>query len=582
VGLVLNSITVQGGAYTLQGPAGADHVLTVAAGASIDTQNGSTLAVCPDRLTGTNKNSISLNLLGGTIKSGTGILLLNNDIVRYVSPQAPLQPFHVTGGTVTLGADVNMYQSLVQLDTGTKLVVSDQFKPTVGNLSGSGTLQIGVNPGHTDLTGLFFDPPQAESDVFSGAINGPGGTLYMAGDGSLTIGSINTSQSGLFDVSLASGTLLANGAINAHQLVVTGSATFGGPATMNFSGTVTFISGSTFAPVFNGTATGQFTRLTDSDTTDPSPVNLGGGTLSLSLGFIPPASSSFTLISSPNGLTGQFANAINGQPFTVNGVSFNFNASSTTVTLAVPSVSAPHLVVTSPPPGTIAAGTAFGLTVKAVDSSGNVEANYNGVVTATASPGGATFTATASQGVATFSGLIFNNVGTYTLQLTAGGLASAMTSAINVTSSGGQPPPPAPTITGESVLITRKLNKKHKPVGKPILTGYTITFSTAMDQTALANVGNYQVAVKVIKKVKVGKKKVPQTVLQPFGFSVSQVTSNSVTLNLAGTQKFAKGGQITVLSAAPTGVDSAANVFLAGNGILSISAGGKSISLVQT
>ena len=134
---------------------------------------------------------------------------------------------------------------------------------------------------------------------------------------------------------------------------------------------------------------------------------------------------------------------------------------------------------------------------------------------------------------------------------------------------------------GESVVINQKFNKKHKPIGKATLSGYTITFSTAMDQTALANHANYQVALKVIKKVKVGKKKVSQTVLQQIGFSVSQVTSNSVTLKLAGNQKFPKGGQITVIAAPPGGVDNTSSVFLAHNGVLAISPAGKRITLVS-
>ena len=107
------------------------------------------------------------------------------------------------------------------------------------------------------------------------------------------------------------------------------------------------------------------------------------------------------------------------------------------------------------------------------------------------------------------------------------------------------PPPPyqPPTIVGESVVINQKFNKKHKPIGKATLSGYTITFSTDMDQTALANRANYQVALKVIKKVKVGKKKVPRTVLKPIGFSVATVTTNSVTLKLAGKQNSRRGGR---------------------------------------
>jgi trimeric autotransporter adhesin len=148
-------------------------------------------------------------------------------------------------------------------------------------------------------------------------------------------------------------------------------------------------------------------------------------------------------------------------------------------------------------------------------------------------------------------------------------------------SSPPSPPPVAPTIVGESVVINQKFNKKHKPIGKATLSGYTITFSTAMDQTALANHANYQVALKVIKKVKVGKKKVPKTLLQAIGFSVSQVTSNSVTLKLAGNQKFPKGGQITVIATPPGGVDNTSDVFLAHNGVLAISPAGKRITLMS-
>ena len=91
--------------------------------------------------------------------------------------------------------------------------------------------------------------------------------------------------------------------------------------------------------------------------------------------------------------------------------------------------------------------------------------------------------------------------------------------------------------------------------------------------------------MKVIKKekVKVGKKKVTEkvTVLQPIGFSVANVTAESVTLTLAGNQKFPKGGQITIIAAAPGGVDNTSDVFLAQNGVLAISTGGKSITFVS-
>jgi streptogramin lyase len=278
-------------------------------------------------------------------------------------------------------------------------------------------------------------------------------------------------------------------------------------------------------------------------------------------------------------------------------------ASVTTNAFNVVAAAATKLVVTSQPPGSVA--TPFGFTVAAEDQFNNVDTNFSGTVTITLpnpNPGGAgtilggttslaISPASATPGFVTFSGLSINNVGTgYKLGVSSNPVLSATTTnPFDVTAPITPPPPPAPpppTIIGESVVINQKFNKKHKPVGKATLSGYTITFSTAMDQSSLANRANYLVAQKVIKnqRVKVGKKTVTRkvTVLQPIGFSVSQVTSNSVTLKLAGNQKFPKGGQITVIAAAPSGVDNTSHVFLARNGILSIAAAGKRISLVQT
>ena len=138
---------------------------------------------------------------------------------------------------------------------------------------------------------------------------------------------------------------------------------------------------------------------------------------------------------------------------------------------------------------------------------------------------------------------------------------------------------PPPTVVVESVVITQKHNNKGKKIGKPILSGYTITFSTAMDQTALGSHASYEMDVKSIKTkvITMGHKKIRTkvTVLSPIAFSVSKVTSNSVTLSLAGKQTFPKGGEIKVFH---NGVDDTSGVFLAQDAILTISPKGKSIS----
>jgi uncharacterized delta-60 repeat protein len=99
-----------------------------------------------------------------------------------------------------------------------------------------------------------------------------------------------------------------------------------------------------------------------------------------------------------------------------------------------------QLVVTTQPPASLAAGTPFGLTVEAEDSSGNIETSFIGTVTVALAnnPGGATLggtlTATASDGVATFSGLTLTTAASgYTLVAYSNGLSEAVTSAITVT-----------------------------------------------------------------------------------------------------------------------------------------------------
>ena len=88
---------------------------------------------------------------------------------------------------------------------------------------------------------------------------------------------------------------------------------------------------------------------------------------------------------------------------------------------------------------------------------------------------------------------------------------STIFSGQTVTVNPGPPPNqgPPPTIIGQSVVITQKRNAKGKKIGKPVVTGYTITFSTAMDQTALGSHASYEIDVKSIqtKLVTKGRKR---------------------------------------------------------------------------
>jgi hypothetical protein len=123
--------------------------------------------------------------------------------------------------------------------------------------------------------------------------------------------------------------------------------------------------------------------------------------------------------------------------------------------------------------------------------------------------------------------------------------------------------PTPPVIVGEKALFPRKLNKKHRPVGKPVLTGFVLDYSTAMDPATAGNAANYQVDRVSSKRVK--HKKVQ--VLHPVPITVTyDAVDRAVSLLSSGEQAFAKGGQLTVIATPPGGVSGASDVLLDGDG----------------
>ena len=153
-------------------------------------------------------------------------------------------------------------------------------------------------------------------------------------------------------------------------------------------------------------------------------------------------------------------------------------------------------------------------------------------------------------------------VGTHTITAAYNGDANFAASSTVSISQTIRVSPDGPTIIGEQALFTRKLNKKHKPVGKPVLAGFVLDFSTAMDPATAGNAANYQVDWISTRRVK--RKKVQ--VLHPVPIrAVYNAVDHSISLLLSGKQAFAKGGQITVIAAPPGGVSSASGVLLDGN-----------------
>ena len=93
-------------------------------------------------------------------------------------------------------------------------------------------------------------------------------------------------------------------------------------------------------------------------------------------------------------------------------------------------------------------------------------------------------------------------VGTHTITAVYNGDANFAASSTVSISQTVYVAPVTPTIIGEQALFTRKLNKKHKPVGKQVLTGFVLDFSTAMDPATAGNAANYQVDWTSTKRVK--------------------------------------------------------------------------------
>lgn len=234
-----------------------------------------------------------------------------------------------------------------------------------------------------------------------------------------------------------------------------------------------------------------------------------------------------------------------------------------------------QLVVTTPP--AVYPGALFSVTATIQYSgTGVTKQYYNGPVTVAlaSNPGGAVLggalTVQAVNGVATFNGLTINNVANgYTLVVTAAGQGSAATGGFAVSQSTPQQDPP--TVIGAQVLFTRKINRRGRPVGRPVFSGFQITFSTAMDGSA-GSAANYQVGLLTTRRV--GRKRVQ--VVKPVGFSASyDAASHSVKIVPAGRQTFRTGGRITLLAA---GLRSAAGLLMSGDVVYNIARNARSIA----
>ena len=157
-------------------------------------------------------------------------------------------------------------------------------------------------------------------------------------------------------------------------------------------------------------------------------------------------------------------NAASSSGYTIQASSSGLSAASSTLIVVTPGA-ATHLVISSQPPGSVAAGANFGLSATAYDAFGNLASSDNGSVSLTVASGpsggvlNGTLNVSASNGVVNFEGLKLNVAGQYTFTVSSGNLSSATTSLLNVTPGAAahltlSGPPPASLCPGQLFGVT--------------------------------------------------------------------------------------------------------------------------------
>jgi hypothetical protein len=343
----LNSLTIEG-SYTFTGnPIKIDSALSVASpftnapngatatfllaglqlgpGVVISTGSGSTLQLA----NASDPTGLLVSVQGPVTKSGGGQLVVDTQSVFFAN-SSTVQPIPVTitGGSIVLGASVNLGGLSFQINSTGGLLIADNVVAKVQALTGTGLVDLEGTTAPGDLTSLTVAVPNATTDQFGGLIDGIG-QFITGGNGTLTTGAIDFGGAG--SIQVLSGTLDVDGSISAGMLQVSAIGTFGGLGMWNFSGAVVFQSGSTFDVTLDGTSPGtQYTQLVDNNAT--SGVDLGLSTLAASVGYEYEQGDQYTIISSPL-IQNVFQNVVAGRVFVDGTIPMGVSSTSTTITL---------------------------------------------------------------------------------------------------------------------------------------------------------------------------------------------------------------------------------------------------------
>jgi sugar lactone lactonase YvrE len=314
--------------------------------------------------------------------------------------------------------------------TATQLVVTalNSKSPVTAGQPFTLTVEAQDAFGHRDATytnetvSARLDPGSPAGAILGGALTA------TATNGIATFTGLTLSQPGkgfaldLNSPGLAGAVTFDVGAATATRLVTTTLAGVSAGSPFTFTVTAEDNAGNV-ATGFNG----------------PVAVALGSNPAGATLGGV-------TTVNAKNGVA-TFTLSLNrsGTGFTLSASGDGFSTS--TPPFGVGSVARLLFVL---PPGGVTAGVAFGATVLAEDSSGNLITNFDGVVTLTTGPNspfgsflGSTtlrdgtaapgpITATAVNGTASFSGLLLDEAGEYSLAATSPGLVGGFSAAFAV------------------------------------------------------------------------------------------------------------------------------------------------------
>jgi dUTPase len=371
---------------------------------------------------------------GGAGLSGVTTVAAKNGLVTFTGLTIN-QP--ASGVTLTASATGLTPWTLGPFDvTSGQLVVTNQPASTIAAGAGFG-LVAKVMDGQGRLVSSFKGTALAELDNFGTNVASLGGPVLVTITGGVaTFANLSITSAGSYGLTLVGPGLAPTdtnafgvSAAKATQLVITTQA----PTTVT--------AGSAFE--VDVTAQDKYGN-TDPNFTGAVTMGVATGTPGGTLGGTPAHNAVRGIASFPGltlSLTGSYT-----LKASASGVA---SATSTAVNVTAAGLAA-NLVATTAPPTSMSAGSTFGLTVTAEDSTGAIDTSFSGNVTLTID-GGATLNGTvsmaASHGVAAFTGLSVNQAGTYNLSAASGALVPAV-APISVNAGSAtqmliQPPPAA-------------------------------------------------------------------------------------------------------------------------------------------